>query len=200
MKDEFLIEDEETLKLFTNAVRSKIVDLLWGAPKSVKELAATLNRPVTTLYYHVNLLEARGLIRVVDTRVISGIPEKQYQATARCYRIAPSLLSSPNAVSPGLERVLNQALEETKQDIRRGVESGQVTIDEEETATSLLLRLSAGRLTESQARAFRQRLAELVAEFDEVAHQQDAGASQSYRILVGLYPTSMTDSGAENSD
>src|SRR5512141_1410755 len=46
----------------------------------------------TRLYYHVNLLEEHGLLRVASSRVVSGIIEKSYVAAARSISIDPALL------------------------------------------------------------------------------------------------------------
>lgn len=60
---------------------------------TVKQIAAKLNIPPTKLYYHFKQLEEHGLIRVVDTRLVSGIVEKLYQARAYSYRVDKGLLS-----------------------------------------------------------------------------------------------------------
>ncbi|MBX6342634.1 MAG: helix-turn-helix transcriptional regulator [Thermomicrobiaceae bacterium] len=81
--DVFVIRDLETLRAVSDPLRLRLFELLRGGPRTVKQLAAALDLPPTRLYYHVGQLEAHGLVRVVDTRVVSGIIEKRYQATAQ---------------------------------------------------------------------------------------------------------------------
>src|ERR1043166_3085439 len=81
-EDFCMISDLETLKVVTDPLRLNIVNLLRGGPRTAKELATMLHLSQTKLYYHIGLLEQHGFIRVVGTRLVSGILEKQYQATA----------------------------------------------------------------------------------------------------------------------
>ena len=80
-----------TLELET-ACEEGFADVLLAYPvtgplvETVKQIAADLKTPIKKLYYHVNLLEEHGLIRITSTRVVSGIIEKQYRVTA--YRLS----------------------------------------------------------------------------------------------------------------
>src|SRR5947209_14743424 len=76
------IDDFETLKVLADPRRKQLIDLLRQDGATVKELASSLRVSPKSLYYHVNLLLKHGLIRVVDTRLVSGITEKRYRATA----------------------------------------------------------------------------------------------------------------------
>lgn len=49
--------------------------------------------PPTRLYYHVNLLEDVGVVRVVETRKVGAMIEKVYQTTARSFRPSKALMS-----------------------------------------------------------------------------------------------------------
>ena len=126
-EDFCMISDLETLKVVTDPLRLNIVNLLRGEPRTAKELAKTLHLSQTKLYYHIGLLEQHGLIRVVGTRLVSGILEKQYQATA--YKLSVDRrLFSPAPASPagyeGLEVYLSAVLDYTHSDMMRSVRSG----------------------------------------------------------------------------
>jgi DNA-binding transcriptional ArsR family regulator len=71
----FTISDLETLKVMTDPLRLKIIDLLLEQPRNVKFLASALNISSTKLYYHINMLEEKGILKVVSTRIVSGIIE-----------------------------------------------------------------------------------------------------------------------------
>src|ERR687885_168224 len=81
-----VIRDLETVRLISDPLRLQILEALRKEPRTVKQVAAQLDVPATNLYYHVRLLEQRGLIRVTDTRIVSGIIEKRYQTVA--YRLS----------------------------------------------------------------------------------------------------------------
>ena len=95
MKQEFLITDTDTMKVFADANRLAILQLL-GEPHSVKEIAAALDVPRTRLYHHINMMEERGLIEIVETRETGRIPEHLYRAAAHRYRPSDELLASPD--------------------------------------------------------------------------------------------------------
>ena len=77
-----MIENLETLKVVADPLRLRILDAFGDKPHTVKQIAKVLEIPPNKLYYHVNMLEEHGLIRVVNTRLVSGIVEKTYRATA----------------------------------------------------------------------------------------------------------------------
>lgn len=91
IEEEIIISDLETLKVISDPLRVQILEHIGLASDSgilvtVKQLSDNLGVPPTKLYYHVNLLEKHDLIRVVETRVVSGIIEKHYQIRARRIR------------------------------------------------------------------------------------------------------------------
>lgn len=93
------IDDLETLKVVADPRRKQLIDLLRQDAATVKELAATLHVSPKSLYYHVNLLQKHGLIRVVDTRLVSGITEKRYRTTAYLF-LFNELGITPTASKP----------------------------------------------------------------------------------------------------
>ena len=84
------IGDPETLKLIADPLRLEILSLL-SEPKTAKDLATVLGVPTTRLYYHLRILEERGLIRVVSRRLVSGIEEKTYRSLGTNWVPSPEL-------------------------------------------------------------------------------------------------------------
>jgi hypothetical protein len=126
-------------------------------------------------------------VRVVGTHLISGIEEKQYQARAWFYPIAPALLAA-NQPGEGMEKILQQAFDETKHDVRRLFHKGAFDEQKRDQIGSLLLRKSGRYLTPEQAQRFYDKLARLVAEFDSEPLPAASAEGQTYRILVSIYP------------
>src|SRR6476659_4447233 len=89
----YVVKDLETLKVISDTTRIRILEMLVEKACTVKELARVLNLTPTKLYYHINLLEEHGLIRVVGTRIVSGIIEKQYRVLAYSIDIDRALLN-----------------------------------------------------------------------------------------------------------
>jgi DNA-binding transcriptional ArsR family regulator len=94
-RDVFTIEDVATLKAVAEPQRMRVLMLLDEGDLTVKEMAARLGVPPTRLYYHVRILENHGLLRVASTRMVSGIEERRYAATAKSWTISDDLLCSP---------------------------------------------------------------------------------------------------------
>jgi len=192
---ELTITTLETLKVFSDPLRQKIIEALMDAAKTVKQIAKDLDLAPTKLYYHVNLLEEHGLIRVTETRVISGIIEKQYRASARSFAIQRSLLSpGSGGRAEGLHAALDAMLAPMRDEIERGVVSGVIdTSDDAPPARKLRVWRAMSRLSPAEAEALYERLETLIAEFDSRKQdRRDTGtppSGHSYSLLIALYPT-----------
>lgn len=91
--EQFVVDDVDTLKAIADPLRMRVLIEMQDNPITVKEIAARLGVPQTRLYYHVKLLEKRGLVRVAGRRLVSGIEERSYQATAMNWTVSPRLTS-----------------------------------------------------------------------------------------------------------
>jgi hypothetical protein len=149
-------------------------------------------------------MEKHGLIRVVDTRLVSGILEKRYQAAARLYRFDHHLLMpSSNTPGEGLDMMLSTMMDETKADIKKSVREGIITIMEEDqppNPNSLLISRIISRMTHEQAMAFYERLEALVAEFAELRRDPENAEEQVYALLISLYPSTRATHHRDGDD
>jgi DNA-binding transcriptional ArsR family regulator len=183
----------ETLKVVADPLRLRMLDVLRQGPATVKQLARELDTPLRKLYYHVNLLETNGLIKVVGTRLVSGILEKQYQATAYRLTVDRALLSRPIEPEPsdeGLDVLLSVVLDQAKSEIRKSVQAG--LIDPAQTSLStngLALGRVWLRLTPVQANSFYTRLIELAQAYLAQESDPEDGDTHMYEVLLGVYPT-----------
>ncbi len=199
----FVIADLETLKIVADPLRLQIFDLLRGEPQTVKQLNEQLHVALSKLYYHVGLLERHGLIHITQTRMVSGILEKQYQATAYKLSVDHALLSSPLAASldtSGLDIFLSAVLADTRKDIQRSVQEGLLDLSAEAPLErQLYLGRCWARLSPQQMLLFHAHLRALVDEFTALAPDRDSQELQWYEWLVGLYPTH-TEPGASRQE
>ena len=194
---DYLIDDLETLKVLSDPRRMAILDELGRAeaPLTVKQVGEALGQDPAGLYYHVRLLERHGLIVVVDTRLVSGIVEKQYGLRARHFSVAQTLLTA-GGESDAQVGVLTTFLDSTRAEIQASLRAGLLRPDEGEARTAILEKASGLRLSVEQARALRQRLADLLAEYDDPAAQMRDPDAQTYALLVALYPLAPPDLSA----
>ena len=194
---EFTINDLETLKVLADPLRLQIVELCTQAPRTVKQVASVLNLPPTKLYYHIKQLEERSLIKVVDTRIVSGIVEKQYQASAFNYRVDRELFSlTSQAGKEGLNVMLTGLFDDTREDIQNSVEADVLDVSPDDDADkplnrSLLISRNTLHLSPDDAESFYKRLKALVQEYSALpVTESDAGLP--YGLLIALYPSTGT--------
>ncbi len=192
-----VINTLEALKVFSDPLRQQIMESLLETAKTVKQVAAELNLAPTKLYYHINLLEEHGLIRVSETRVVSGIIEKHYTSAAHHFRINRALLSPGQEDSASVDAVFDAVVEPVRDDLRRSMAAGIITtyddIDQPDAPQSHALRMwrTLAHMSVEQAEAFYARLATLLEEFEDM-EQDESENAQAYTLVALVFPTVTT--------
>ncbi|NJO83398.1 MAG: winged helix-turn-helix transcriptional regulator [Blastochloris sp.] len=183
-------------KIFSDPLRQQIIELLLEGARTVKQIASQLDLPPTKLYYHINLLEEHGLIQVSDTRIVSGIIEKQYRSIASEFRIARQLLTpgvrddGGERSFEGLDATMQYFMDYTLADLRRGLEQGLVdTSENAPTHRKLLFGRALTRMTPDRAIEFYARLKALMIEFDDYKHEPENIEQPGYALVIGIYPS-----------
>jgi predicted ArsR family transcriptional regulator len=193
---EFVIEDLETLKVISDPRRMQILELVVLEPKTVKQIAKELGITPNKLYYHMNLLEKHELIRVVSTKLVSGIVEKHYQVSAEDITIADGLISiSGPEGEDTVGALMTTVFDSSKEEFLRMLKTRSSETESLESRTMLIAKEKA-RMTTAQAKQFGQGLAQLLEDF-KASDTEDLEA-QPYVLMATLYPTSRL--GGENED
>lgn len=194
--ERFTIKTLEQLKVFADPLRQQIVELMLKTPKTVKQVASEIGLAPTKLYYHFNLLEELGFITVTETRIVSGIIEKQYQATSQTFAIERSLLNPGGDQGEGLETALDAMIDPIRREILHGAATGVIDMSQN-APTSRRLRITRERITmtEAEAEVFYKRLDDMIAELDQKKRDNPASdaAAYEYQILIGVYPLKPAD-------
>jgi DNA-binding transcriptional ArsR family regulator len=157
------------VRALSHPVRTAVLGLLHERAATVKELAVALGRPKSTIAHHVKVLREAGLLQVVRTRRVRAIEERFYGRTARLFYVAVER----SAEGDEMPRDFNDfevAARESEYAYRDGKLWGFIR---------------HARITEPQASAFWERMAELVEEFDRLPRSGDT----MYGFAVGVYPT-----------
>ncbi len=199
----FLITNLEALKVISDPLRLRIIEVLGPTPKTVKEVAKQLGTTPTKLYYHVNLLEEHGLIQVARTNIVSGIIEKHYQPAALEFRVDRALLSiaGPDGEN-NAEGLLSTVLDGTKDDIHASLRAGVIeTTPDAPAHRTLRMGRMYTRLTPEQAEAFSTRLLDLQKEFSgEEDEAEEETASAVYAFTFALFPMLEPVTSSEDED
>lgn len=181
--DVYELDDLDLLGHITHPVRGAIVRRL-REPRTVAELAAAMDVPVTRLYHHVNKLEQLGLIRVVATRQVAAVTERRYQASGRSFRIARSLFDTSD--DRELSLALSSLFDVAKLGFQRTVESGGYR-DVEQLDDHSFLSLGDLALSPERRLELVRRLDALVEEFRSDRDLDDPDA-EHVALFVAAYP------------
>jgi DNA-binding transcriptional ArsR family regulator len=168
LAERIALTEPSQVKALGHPLRNTILSLLHERAATVTELAVALERPKSTVAHHVKVLREAGLVKVVRTRRVRAIEERFYGRTARMFYVAER--GSGGAQLP--------------------LDFNDFEVAARESAAAYLDGKLWGfirhaRITEAQAAEFWERMATLVAEFDQLPR---AGKTV-YGFAVGVYPT-----------
>lgn len=192
--DELVIDNLETLKVIADQRRKLILEH-FDNPSTVKEVAQKLGTSPSKLYYHVNLLEEHGLLVVTDTRIVSGIIEKQYQTAAKRFRVKAGLLSpSSEDGDASMEAMLVQFFDEPRDEARNSLRNGIIQIGEDaEPHLKIHLLMSTISVDRERALAFYEKIRDLADEIQQL--ESNENGEQAYLIQFSMFPIANTDFG-----
>jgi DNA-binding transcriptional ArsR family regulator len=169
LEDLLVITAPEQLRAIADRLRGTLLELVLERAATVTELAQAVDRPKSTIAYHVNLLVDVGLLRVVRTRRVRAIDERYYGRIARTYYIGA--LSSPEdirTVAP-----LN------------GLAEAAAEAEAAHAADNLRCLLLHARIPVEDVRTFWTQVQELARQFAQIPRS----GTQVYGFAAGLYPT-----------
>ena len=180
IEEEIQITDLETLKVISDPLRVQILERIGlasdaGNLTTVKQLSEDLELPPTKLYYHIKLLEKHDLIRVAETRVVSGIIEKHYQIRAKRIRADLDISKHANIDrSEGMALTLSSIATMFDSVYKNIEKSFQYRLQEgepEDDETAMMLSSQAMmQLSPAQAEAFIDKVNALIAEYADINH------------------------------
>lgn len=164
LADHVVADTPDQIKAVTDPTRSQILDLVMERAATVTELATALDRPKSSVAYHVKLLEEHGMLQVVRTRRVRAVEERFYGRTGRTIvfgdgrgselpRVRKSFLASALAEAP---------------------------LDKDYLAT-----MRHARIAPEDADEFFGRVSELAAEFTRLPRRGDIVMG----FVAALYPT-----------
>nr|AIA14881.1 Helix-turn-helix domain protein [uncultured bacterium] len=198
---EFLINNVETLKVAADATRLRIMEALAGRTLTVKQLARILDTTPTKLYYHVNLLESHGLITVTASRIVSGIIEKQYRATAFNLRVDRALMTiDGRPEQEGIESLLTVIFDATRNDVLSAARHGMIKLEADDPLDrNAIFARAIAHLTRDQFKQLYEQVMTLLHSFKE-EKGEDVAEVPTYGLTVALYPLPEAGTSETNSN
>ncbi|HCT75617.1 MAG TPA: ArsR family transcriptional regulator [Micromonosporaceae bacterium] len=177
------IEDVSTLKALADPIRLQLLDITMAEPErtwTARELATLVGILPTNIYYHVNMLERHGLLKVRETRIINGIIEKHYgaaQQTLNFYRRA-------GEAADDAYNIISEMLNQMRTDIESGLALGTMSLSSEAPDPKrMLVSRTLVSIPEDRIDDFRQDMLSLAAKYE------GAPAGAPFTIMVAIYPS-----------
>ena len=159
----------EQLRALAGPLRATLLELLLERAATVTEMARAVDRPKSTVAYHVNLLVDAGLLRVVRTRRVRAIEERYYGRVARTLYVGVLTRPEDRQVVAAINGLTEAAAESVPA----------------HAADELRCTLVHARVPIEEVRAFWAQVQEVARRFAQIPRAGD----QVYGFVAGLYPT-----------
>lgn len=168
--DEMLVVTApEQLRALADPLRATLLELLLERAATVTEMAQAVDRPKSTVAYHVGLLVDAGLLRVVRTRRVRAIEERYYGRVARTLYIGVLSRAEDKQVVTAINSIAEAAAESTAA----------------HAADQLRCTLVHARIPIEEVRSFWAEVQEVARRFAQIPR----GGDQVYGFVAGVYPT-----------
>jgi len=159
----------EQLRALADDLRGTLLELVLERAATVTELAVAVDRPKSTVAYHVNQLVDAGLLKVVRTQRVRAIEERYYGRVARTVYIGALSSDEDIAMVANIDG-LATAYGESRQ---------------AKEADDLRCTLVHARIPVEEVRAFWAEVQDVARKFAQIPRSGD----QVYGFVAGLYPT-----------
>jgi DNA-binding transcriptional ArsR family regulator len=169
LDERVVVTAPEQLRALADPLRTTLLELLLERAATVTEMAQAVDRPKSTVAYHVNLLVDAGLLRVVRTRRVRAIEERYYGRVARTLYIGVLSRPEDKRVAAAINGLAQAA-----------AESGPAHVADELRCT-----LSHARIPIEEVRNFWAQVQVLARTFAQIPR----AGHQVYGFAAGLYPT-----------
>jgi DNA-binding transcriptional ArsR family regulator len=189
MLDIQVIDDPAAATVALEPIRSRLLSEL-AAPASAATLATRVGLARQKVNYHLNALEAHGLVRLAHKRKWGGLTERLLVATAASYVVSPSALG-PIAVDPDREvdrlaasylialgaRMVREVADLLRRAKKAGKRLATLAVD-----TEVRFRSPADRA------AFTSELADAITKLVSKYHDASAPGGRAHRLIVVAHP------------
>jgi DNA-binding transcriptional ArsR family regulator len=184
-----VIDDPAAATVALDPTRSRLLSEL-SVPASAATLATRVGLARQKVTYHLNALEAHGLVRLAEERKWGGLTERLLVATAASYVVSPSALG-PIAANPNREidrlsasylialgaRVVRETSDLVSRAKRAGKRLATLAVD-----TEVRFRSAADRA------AFSYELTEAITKLVAKYHDESAPGGRAHRLVVVAHP------------
>jgi len=189
-----VIEEAGAAEVALDPIRARLLALL-AEPHSAASLAAIVGLPRQKVNYHLKILEAHGLVELVEERRKGNVTERVLRATAASFVISPSALSavqpdparSPDRLSARwLLALAARLVREVGTLITGSARAGK-------PVATFALDANVRFASAADRAAFVQELTASVAALVSRYHDEHAPGGRDHRVIVAIHPTPRSD-------
>jgi len=184
-----VIENPAAATVALEPMRSRLLSEL-AAPASAAALAARVGLTRQKVNYHLNALEAHGLVQLAHERKWGGLTERLLVATAASYVVSPGALG-PIAADPSREVDRHSASYLIALGARVVGEVGDLVRRAKDTGkrlATLAVDTEVRFRSASDRAAFSNELTEAVAKLVSKYHDESAPGGRLHRVTVVAHP------------
>ncbi len=126
--DTYWVIKPDQLQCLTSPIRGDIIDHLVGrGPMAIKQIAASLGRQPSSIYYHIEKLLEVGLIEEAGRQVVNRRTEILYKTPGKKMRVKKALANPDNR--DVITQTVFGLLRQSQRDFERGYERSSMKID-----------------------------------------------------------------------
>ncbi len=195
-----VIEDPAAATVALEPMRSRLLSEL-TVPASAATLAARVGMARQKVTYHLNALEAHGLVKLAQERKWGGLTERLLVATAASYVVSPSAMG-PVGVDPGRESDRLSASYLIALGARIVREVGGLVRRAEDTGkrlATLAVDAEVRFRSPTERAAFTNELTEAVTKLVSKYHDESATGGRLHRLVVVAHPMAQPPQPKEQS-
>jgi DNA-binding transcriptional ArsR family regulator len=189
--DLHVIDDPAAATVALEPIRSRLLSEL-AAPASAATLAARVGLARQKVTYHLNALEAHGLVRLAEERKWGGLTERLLVATAASYVVSPGALG-PVSADPNREidklsasyliALGARVVREVSDLVRRAKKAGK-------RLATLALDTEVRFRSPTDRAAFTRELTEAITNLISKYHDESAPGGRAHRLVIVAHPLS----------
>jgi DNA-binding transcriptional ArsR family regulator len=194
MFDLQVIDDPAAATVALEPIRSRLLSEL-ASPASAATLATRVGLARQKVNYHLNALEAHGLVELAEERKWGGLRERLLVATAASYVVSPGALG-PIAIDPNREvdrlsasyliALGARMIREVGDLVRRAKETGK-------RLATLSLDTEIRFRSPTERAAFTAELTEAIATLVSKDHDPSTPGGRSHRLVVVAHPSQQSE-------
>ena len=169
LDDLLVVTTPEQLRALADPLRSQLLELLLERAATKTEMATAVDRPKSSVAYHVNRLHEVGLVHVVRIRRVRAVEERYYGRVARTYYVGALANEEDKRLVAPINGLAQAA-----------VEAGPAHVADELRCTRVHARVPIESVQDFWAE-----VQELTRRFSQIPRS----GTQVYGFAAGLYPT-----------